>query len=907
MRDAMGRVTDYREYSAGYVSTNPAANVVYQRTASYNNKGLVTSDVVTSVQGVDTFVNSTTYYYNANETTAGSGQWKGVTIGGTYMGGSVTLSSTTVTKNGAAQIGNSTTNTFAWWGSAMQAVTNYVSGSTNNTSTFYYDQSGHLQSVGIQDGRPRTISFVTDVNGQILTRQESDNNATQGDPKELHYYFNGMGVGDISNNGTSDVDYATSIARHTQVSAGYGAFQNGAINGSSYADFDQSYDPINGLNYASTSSRYVVQGGDTLTSISQAVWGDASFWYLIADANGLDGTETLVAGQSLILPNKVHNSHNNTSTYRVYDPNEAIGDTAPTAVAPPKKPGCGGFGAIFLAIIAIAIVAIVAPPLIGAPASMVPATTITVGTLSTTLPAITLVGATGLTATLGVVGGAIVGGALAAAAGSIVSQGIGVATGLQDSFSWKSVGMAALGGAVGGALGKFNAFGSGAKGVGAVGNAAVRGAVSNAVIQGVGVATGLQDRFDWTGVAAASIGAGAVNVIGGAGFVQSMGGFGQGLTTNMAGSIANAATRSLIDGTDFGDNIMAALPDVIANTVGNLVAEGIAGGGREPEAASGPDDIVVNQDVIHGTGDRAGLTLVSAGGVQDGPRVTRDGSVLYYTFDEGVELFPIVRSGEESFTDTASRALRKFDLDIVVNGAFYGFLGGGGYPLLSPVTPINPDSTLTEGLVVGSGVRLAGRSAPDMAYFAKVVQADGSVGYRFGTGDPPIRSSIAAFGGAMPLIIDGLPYGEINRYSGLSRSDLAIAPVTGDPGKFRGSLVQRSNATFGGFVSKYERGGDFSTGKVIVAYNSQSGAFKIAVQPDGASSGRSLGAIRNNLIRQGYDNAVAYDGSSSATLVTSRGTVFSPAPYKNNTIGTGIGFRAPNTARMSVPLKPSGT
>ncbi|KPF82667.1 hypothetical protein [Novosphingobium sp. AAP93] len=40
-RDAMGRVTDYREYSAsGYVSTNPATNSVYQRTASYNSKGL---------------------------------------------------------------------------------------------------------------------------------------------------------------------------------------------------------------------------------------------------------------------------------------------------------------------------------------------------------------------------------------------------------------------------------------------------------------------------------------------------------------------------------------------------------------------------------------------------------------------------------------------------------------------------------------------------------------------------------------------------------------------------------------------------------------------------------------------------------------------------------------------------
>lgn len=54
----------------------------------------------------------------------------------------------------------------------MQAQTNYVSGSTSNISTFNYDQSDHLQSVYIQDGRPRTISFVTDVNGQILTGRQ---------------------------------------------------------------------------------------------------------------------------------------------------------------------------------------------------------------------------------------------------------------------------------------------------------------------------------------------------------------------------------------------------------------------------------------------------------------------------------------------------------------------------------------------------------------------------------------------------------------------------------------------------------------------------------------------------------------------------------------------------------------
>lgn len=35
-----------------------------------------------------------------------------------------------------------------------------------------------------------------------------------------------------------------------------------------------------------------------------------------------------------------------------------------------------------------------------------------------------------------------------------------------------------------------------------------------------------------------------------------------------ASALSNAAARSLIDGTGFGDNILAALPDVIGQTIG---------------------------------------------------------------------------------------------------------------------------------------------------------------------------------------------------------------------------------------------------------------------------------------------------------------------------------------------------
>jgi len=33
---------------------------------------------------------------------------------------------------------------------------------------------------------------------------------------------------------------------------------------------------------------------------AQQLWGDSSFWYLIADANGLDGSETPAAGRVIV-------------------------------------------------------------------------------------------------------------------------------------------------------------------------------------------------------------------------------------------------------------------------------------------------------------------------------------------------------------------------------------------------------------------------------------------------------------------------------------------------------------------------------------------------------------------------------------------------------------------------------
>jgi hypothetical protein len=59
-----------------------------------------------------------------------------------------------------------------------------------------------------------------------------------------------------------------------------------------------------------------------------------------------------------------------------------------------------------------------------------------------------------------------------------------------------------------------------------------------------------------------------------------------------ASALANAGTRSLIDGSDFGDNIIAALPDVIGNTVGQLAVAGVRGiaASKAPQPPAAQED-----------------------------------------------------------------------------------------------------------------------------------------------------------------------------------------------------------------------------------------------------------------------------------------------------------------------------
>ena len=640
--DLMGRQTTQSDFDS------TGTNAVYSRTAIYDLNGQLSSDSVSTTKNDGNIYKTDTTYSYAD-------------VAGLYQLGSVYSVSASNYKNATYQNASSTVNAYQWWDGAVQGtITNKpdTGSSTAFTTSFIYDSFGQLYRVSINDGRPRTVNYRTNGDGQIIRRDESDNNSANGDPHEVWYRFNGMEVGYIGNNGTSQLT-ATGAVADRRVVAGDGAYRNGSTSQTTFNDFAQSVAPLNSFSQGTASGSYVVQrDGETLSSIARNTWGDASLWYEIAEANGLTGNVSLNEGQRLTLPSGVVANKHNAGTFQPYDPNEAIGNVSPTTPKPPKKNNCGVFGQILLAVIAIAIT-VIAP-----------------------------------------FGGGFVAQIGNAMLGSVVSQGVGVATGIQEKFSFGAVALAGIAAVVGGGIGKI--FGNGAVAGSQFVGDVVRGVAGSAVTQGIGVATGLQDKFSWAGVAAAGIGAG----IGGAvmrGLTKDNGHFAKngpesqtvdgktitygknawvpdvGISPSfgvqaLAGTaqlFAGAATRSALEGTSFGDAIVQGLPDAIggvvgralggeaksaiakaeaknrqiANTIGNLVADQVASGDRK--SVSGATTTVIDP--------QSGQKIVVDAALADQIRLRHDGQQIDREIAAGI------RNPDGSLRDSGSGGSRTAD------------------------------------------------------------------------------------------------------------------------------------------------------------------------------------------------------------------------------------------------------
>ncbi|MEQ1509483.1 MAG: hypothetical protein ABL909_03670 [Sphingopyxis sp.] len=133
---------------------------------------------------------------------------------------------------------------------------------TGSGSNLIYDTThtlntyGQLVSATIADGKPRTVTYtilrqaqdsrelgqvirraLRQAQGNRITRPTNAPAAQVGSPHEVWYRSGGRTLGQTGNNGSSDVDYATSIAQRTATPPlSPGTFAHGGTYASAHAD-----------------------------------------------------------------------------------------------------------------------------------------------------------------------------------------------------------------------------------------------------------------------------------------------------------------------------------------------------------------------------------------------------------------------------------------------------------------------------------------------------------------------------------------------------------------------------------------------------------------------------------------------------------------------------------------------
>lgn len=332
--------------------------------------------------------------------------------------------------------------------------------------------------------------------------------------------------------------------------------------------FDINATPISDNYPSATPASVIVQAGDTLRTLAERVFGDASLWYILAEENGYTNADAaLPAGAQLRVPNDVISLSNTSTSFKPFSVTDALGDTTPTQPAPPAaKGGCGVLGMVLIVVVAIVVTVFTAGVAAGATGS---------------LASIFSTGASALAGTAaGGVGAAIGAAAVGGAVGAAASQGVAIALGMQENFDWKGVAIGAIGagvtaglGAAGTAaaagrqgfaasVGKFmNTFGKAESWTRIAANAAV----SSTLTQGLAVATGVQSSFSWRNVAISAVAAPIAAKV--ASFTPaSLGDFGQNFVAGVAGSYVRKAFGGKID-------TASILADAFGNAIGNSLVE----------------------------------------------------------------------------------------------------------------------------------------------------------------------------------------------------------------------------------------------------------------------------------------------------------------------------------------------
>ena len=354
---------------------------------------------------------------------------------------------------------------------------------------------------------------------------------------------------------------------------------------------------------------YTLQAGDTLEKIALQVYGDASLWYLLADANGITdknaqagNSSELHIGQRLNIPPVATGQHHTSGTHKVLNSNQIIGNTSaslisPRPPAPPPLPqkNHGLFSKIIVGIIAVV------------------ATVMTAGIVGA-LAGAALQGGGGLFALgMGVLGGTATtstGVTLAAgfAAGfmsSIASQGAAKALGMQEGIDFKGALISGLAtAATGGLLRGLNTSSTYKGIVDTLDNLSLSKVFStssaaqmmeqNALSQGINLSLKKHQHFDWEQLATAGISAGLMGGTMGRKLDQTLRAIDH--NTGILSSEARALTTA---GTHFDAT------QVLTDNLGSAIGSSIVGTGnpqQQEDDSIGDDSLYLTDtvlDIVH--------------------------------------------------------------------------------------------------------------------------------------------------------------------------------------------------------------------------------------------------------------------------------------------------------------------
>jgi len=414
---------------------------------------------------------------------------------------------------------------------AGQSVSSVGNNAPPGSTTRNYNADGELVSFTDSNSPGKDRYFANNASGQALT-------VVQGNISNVQQAFaNALARSD---NGTRSQYF---FFANGQAIGSFGQLTDAS--GKFTANFDVNYTPVSSDYPASVPTEVVAQEGDTLRRVAARVFGDATLWYLIADENGLtDPDAAISAGTVLRMPNSVVSLSNSSSSFKPFNASQAIGDTTPTQPIPPPPQqggGCGVFGQILE--IAVAIV-------------------------------VTYFTAGALTGTLGPVLAGAIGGAAGSIASQTVAIADGDQKGFSWKGVAEGALMGAVGGELQGAgIGKAVGSELGLTGKALqYGATAIDAAASSVLTQGLSVATGLQKQFSWSQVAVAAVAAPLASAARGA-VSSALGTFGQtAFGSSLASNLVSGVTHAGVEMATGGKVQMSSvLVDAFANAIGDSI------------------------------------------------------------------------------------------------------------------------------------------------------------------------------------------------------------------------------------------------------------------------------------------------------------------------------------------------